>query len=43
MGSKPYLSIKHSITIGTMINFYSDYDGDGHGHPDGTCKQAIIV
>ena len=29
MGSKPNLSIKRSITIGTMVNF--DGAGDGHG------------
>ena len=33
MGSVPILSIKWSISIGTIINF----DGDG----DGTCKQAL--
>ena len=35
MGFVPNLSVKRSISIGTMINF--DNDGDG----DGTCKQAF--
>ena len=39
MGSVPILSVKQSVSIGTMINF--DSDGDGHGDRDGTCKQAL--
>ena len=34
MGYEPNLSIKWSITIGTILNF--DRDGDG------MCKQALI-
>ena len=34
-------SVKWSITIGTMLNFDADFDG--HGHGDGTCKQAFNV
>ena len=41
MGTEPILSIKRSISIGTMLNFDGDGDGDGEG--DGTCKQAIIL
>ena len=37
MGSEPNLSVKRSVSIGTMLNF----DGDGHGDGDGTCKQAF--
>ena len=40
MGSKPNLSIKWSITIGTMINTDSGFDG--HGHRDSMCKRAFI-
>ena len=40
MGSESNLSLKRSVTIGTMINFAGDFDG--HGHGDGTCKQALI-
>ena len=38
MGSEPTVSVKWSVSIGTMINF----DGDGRGHSDGygTCKQV---
>ena len=39
MSSKPNGSVKRSITIDSMIN--SDEDFDGHGHGDGTCKQAL--
>ena len=35
MGSVPNLSIKRSVSIGTMINF--DRDGDG------TCKQTFQI
>ena len=31
MGSVPILSIKRTITIGTMLYFDSDGDGDGDG------------
>ena len=30
---------KRSVIIGTMLNF----DGDGHGHWDGTCKRALVI
>ena len=40
MGSEPILSVKRSLSIGTMLNF--DSDCDGHGDGDGTCKQALI-
>ena len=40
MGSEPNLSIKQSISIGTMLNF--DSDTHGHGDSDGTCKQTLI-
>ena len=40
MGYKSNLSIKGSITIGTMIKF--DGAGDGQEHGDGTCKRALI-
>ena len=36
MDSEPNLSIKRSVTIGTMINF--DGDRDGHGDGDGMCN-----
>ena len=39
MGSEPNLSVKQSVTIGTLILFDSDFDG--HGHGDGTCKQDL--
>ena len=39
MGSVPILSVKQSVSIGTMINF--DGDEDGHGDGDGTCKQTL--
>ena len=39
MGSVRILSIKQSVSIDTMINF--DVDGDGHG--DGTCKQVLSL
>ena len=29
------------ITIDTMLNFDSDFDG--HGHGDGTCKHALSL
>ena len=38
LGLEPILSIKQSVSIGTMINFDSDCDGLG----DGTCKQALV-
>ena len=40
MGSRPILPIKVSITIGTMLNVDSDFDG--HGDGDATCKQTLI-
>ena len=39
LSSIPILSIKHSVSIDTMVNF----DGNGHGHGDGTCKQALTI
>ena len=36
MGYEPNLSVKWSVTIGTMLNC----DGDGDG--DSMCKQAFI-
>ena len=36
MSSESNLSIKRSVTIGTMINF--DDDSDGHGDGDGMCN-----
>ena len=39
MGSKPNLSVKQSTTIDTILNFDSDFDGNGHG--DSTCKKAL--
>ena len=41
MGTEPILSVKRSISIGTMLNFDGDGDGDGHRDGDGTCKQAF--
>ena len=37
MGSVPDLPIKQSDSIGTMLNF----DEDGQGYDDGTCKPAL--
>ena len=39
LGSEPILSIKWSVSIGTMLNF--DGDCDGNGDSDGMCKQAL--
>ena len=39
MDSVPILSVKWTVSTGTMINF--DGDGDGHRDGDGTCKQAL--
>ena len=39
MGSEPNLSVKWSVIIGILIIFDGDFDG--HGHGDGTCKQAL--
>ena len=39
MDSEPNLSVKRSITIGTMVNFDGEFDG--HGHGDGTCEQTF--
>ena len=40
MGSVPILSVKRTVSIGTML--YFDGDGDGHGDGDGTFKQAFM-
>ena len=37
MGSEPNVSVKRSVSIGTMLNF----DGDTDGHGDGMCKQTL--
>ena len=37
MGTEPIVSVKWTVTIGTTLNF----DGDGHGDRDGTCKQTF--
>ena len=37
MGSVPILSVKRTVSIGTMLYFDGDRDGDG------TCKQAFTV
>ena len=37
MGSVPILPIKRTVTIGVMLYFDGDRDGDG----DGTCKQTL--
>ena len=39
LSSIPILPIKQSVSIDTMINF----DGNGDGHGDGTCKQALTI
>ena len=39
MGIQPILPVKLSITIDTMLNF----DSDGHGDCDVTCKQTLIL
>ena len=39
MGYVPILSVKRSVSIGTMIDV--DGDRDGHGDGDGTCKQPL--
>ena len=39
MGSVPILSVKWTVSIGTMLNL--DGDGNGHGDGDGTCKQVF--
>ena len=39
MDSVPILSVKWTVSTGTMINF--DGDEDGHRDGDGTCKQAL--
>ena len=41
MGSEPNLSIKWSMTIGTMVNF--DSDSEGYGHRDDTHKWASTL
>ena len=38
MGSVTNLPVKQSVSIDTMLNF----EGDGHGQGDGTCKQAFM-
>ena len=40
MGVQSILPMKVSITIGTMLNFYDEFDG--HGDGDGTCKQTLM-
>ena len=37
MGSVPILPVKRSVSIGTMLKF----DGDGDGDEDGTCKRTL--
>ena len=39
MGVQPILPVKVPVTIGTMLNFDGDCDGDGHGV--GTCKHSL--
>ena len=39
MGSVPILFVKWSVSIGKMVNF----DRDGNGDGDGTCKQTLKV
>ena len=38
---QPIFPIKASVTIGTMLNFDSDFNG--HGGGDITCKQTLSV
>ena len=40
MGSEPILSVKQSVSIGTIINF--DGDAHAHGNGNGLSKQAFI-
>ena len=40
-GSESNLSVRRSITIGTMLKL--DGDGDGHWNGKGMCKQALMV
>ena len=37
---QPILPMKVSITIGTMLNFYDEFDA--HGDGDVTCKQTLM-
>ena len=39
MGLEPILPVKVPATIGTMLNFDGDCDGDRHGV--GTCKHSF--
>ena len=39
LSSIPILSIKQSVSIDTMVNFF----GNSDGHWDGTCKQALTI
>ena len=41
MGFKPNLSVKRSVSIGTVLNFESE--GHGLGDGDGTRKQALSL
>ena len=41
MGTEPFLSVKRSVSIDTIVNF--DGGGDGHRDGDGTCKQAFSL
>ena len=40
IGVQPFLPMKVSITIGTMLNFYDEFDGHGDGNV--TCKQTLV-
>ena len=37
-GSEPVVSVRYTVTIGIMINFGDDFDGQKEG--DVTCKQT---
>ena len=39
LGSEPNLSLKRSVSVGTMLNF----DSDAHSDGDGTCKQLLYA
>ena len=41
MGGQLILRIKVSITIGTMLDFDSDFDE--HGDGDNKCKQILTI
>ena len=40
-GVQLILPVKVSVTIGTMLNFDSDFDG--HGDGDNKCKQILTI